>query len=137
MTGESKILIIVDDDPSMSEAMVRLLATSGWAVLSYISAEELLAAERAGNAALLILDIQLPGMSGPELQQHLADEGICPPVIFITGYDRPSFRAKAEEAGAAYLAKPFHGHQLIETIRLRLPARRDESSGFDPNYPES
>ncbi len=121
MTGETEI-IIVDDDPSMSEAMERLLTTSGWAVLSYASAEEFLVAERAGNAALLILDIQLPGMSGLELQQRLAAEGTSPPVIFITGYDRPSFRVKAEEAGAAYLAKPFHGHQLIEAVRLHLHA---------------
>lgn len=122
MVGENPVIIVVDDDPSMSQAIVRLLTTSGWTSLCCNSAEELLEKDAAGKAALLILDIQLPGMSGFELRRHLAASGIAPPVIFITGYDRPWFRTEAADAGAAYLPKPFQGHLLIEEVRRCLPA---------------
>jgi FixJ family two-component response regulator len=63
--------------------------------------------QRAG-IVVLVLDIQLPGMSGMDLHQYLASGGIRPPVVFSTGYDRPHFRLRAEQAGAvAYLTMPF------------------------------
>jgi FixJ family two-component response regulator len=115
-------IIIVDDDPSMGLAVARLLVAAGWAVRIFQSAEALLQHEALTNAGCLILDINLPGMSGIDLQAHLANTGIHLPVIFITGHDLPVFREKAESAGACYLPKPFPSSQLIESVRRQIQA---------------
>lgn len=116
-------IAIIDDDASMSQAIERLLTAAGWRVHSFSSAETFLAWDGLGSVSLLIVDIHLPGISGLELHQRLASEGIAPPVIFITGHDRPFIRQKAEQAGAvAYLTKPFPGHLLIDVVRRHLEA---------------
>lgn len=116
-------IIIVDDDPSMSQAIERLLAAVGWRARSFCSAEELLASGASAGAVVLILDIQLPGMSGLELHRQLAAAGAVPPVIFITAQDRPDSRELARQSGAtAWFTKPFAGSELIEAIRQHLPA---------------
>ena len=123
MVGEEREIVVVDDDSSMSQAIERLLVTSGWKARSFASAEDLLVWDRRGGIIFLVLDIQLPGMSGLDLHQHLATCGIKPPVVFITGYDRPHFRQRAELAGAvAYLTKPFPGQLLTDAIRRHLSA---------------
>jgi len=120
MEGKPQI-VVVEDDASVSHAIERLLSTSGWASRSFASAEAFLAWEDRDTASLLILDVQLPGMSGLDLQQTLMTAGHCPPVVFITGQDRPHFRSRAESAcAAAYLTKPFTGKELTEIIRRHL-----------------
>jgi FixJ family two-component response regulator len=116
-------IIVVDDDVSMSQAIERLLAAAGLKSHTFGSAEALLASGEAADAALLILDIQLPGISGLELHRQLIAAGISPPVIFITAQDRPETRRMAIHSGAsAYLTKPFNGSELIGAIRVHLPA---------------
>jgi len=123
MAGDEREIVVVDDDSSMSQAIERLLVTSGWKARSFASAEDLLVWDQRAGMAFLVLDIQLPGMSGLDLYQHLASSGILPPVVFITGYDQQIFRQRAEQAGAvAYLTKPFPGKLLTDAIRRHLSA---------------
>jgi FixJ family two-component response regulator len=119
-------IIVVDDDAGMSRAISRMLMISGWSSTSFVSAEELLGSPALQNASLLIVDIQLPGISGLELHERLMDTLIPPPVIFITGQDRPSLRERAMRAGAvAYLIKPFPGQELIDAVRRLLDQSGD------------
>jgi FixJ family two-component response regulator len=123
MVGDEREIVVVDDDSSMSQAIERLIVTSGWKARSFASAEDLLVWDQLTGIVFLVLDIQLPGMSGLDLHQHLASCGVHPPVVFITGYDQPHFRQRAELAGAvAYLTKPFSGHLLTDAIRRHLSA---------------
>ena len=96
-----------------------MLKISGWLARSFPSAEHFLAWEDFGKADFLILDIQLPGMSGLDLRDHLSGLGVLPPVIFITGHDRPDFRERALRGNkpAAYLIKPFPAKELIDSVR--------------------
>lgn len=119
--AESRPVLIVEDDSSMSQALERILRLGGHSTVSYASAEALLAAGGAGEAACLILDIQLPGLTGFELHERLSERGAVPPVIFITAFDEPEARAQAEKLGAvAFLAKPFSGRSLLATVRNTL-----------------
>lgn len=121
MIGGDRGIIVVDDDTGMSRAIERMLSVSGWTVRSFPSAEDFLGSGALGDVTLLILDVHLPGMSGLELHEHLAGIGIHPPAIFITGQDRPFYRARALQAGAvAYLTKPFPGQELINAVRRHL-----------------
>lgn len=116
-------IIVVDDDMSMSLAIERLLSAAGWSVRSYASAEALLVDGNFAGAAVLILDVQLPGISGLELHRQLLAEGGVPPVIFITALDRAETREQVQQAGAsAIFIKPFDGSELIQEIRRHLPA---------------
>lgn len=116
-------IIVVDDDMSMSLAIERLLSAAGWSVRSFASAEELLADGDVVSAAVMILDIQLPGISGLELHRQLSAAGGVPPVIFITALDRAETREQVRLAGAsAIFIKPFDGSELIRAIRRHLPA---------------
>jgi FixJ family two-component response regulator len=110
-------IIVVDDDPGMSRATARLLVAAGWQTRAFASAEDLLESGAVTGAACLVLDIDLPGRSGLDLQQHLAATGVTTPVIFVTGQDRPAFRDRAALAGCTYLTKPFSGSALIAAIR--------------------
>ncbi|WP_035611358.1 response regulator [Haloferula sp. BvORR071] len=121
-TGEG-VIIVVDDDTSMSQAIERLLAAAGLRSRCFGSAEELLESGASSGAAVLILDIQLPGMSGLDLFRQLSSTGHVLPAIFITGQDRPNIREQAQKSGAvAYFTKPFEGRELIEVIHRHLPA---------------
>jgi FixJ family two-component response regulator len=123
MTSGGREIIVVDDDMSMSQAIDRLLAAAGLPARCVAAAEALLASGAAAGAAVLIFDIQLPGMSGLDLYRELAAGGHPPPVIFITGEDRQNARNQAIESGAvAYFTKPFAGHELLRAIRQYLPA---------------
>jgi FixJ family two-component response regulator len=116
-------IIVVDDDAGMSQAIERLLSAVGWKTRCFPSAEALLASGASAGAAVLILDIQLPGMSGLELQRHLHAAGHAGAVIFITAQDGPDTRDQACQSGAAaYFTKPFAGSELIQAIREQLPA---------------
>jgi len=118
MEGERCGIVVVDDDDGVSRAIERMLRISGWLTRSFPSAEQFLAWEDFERADFLILDIQLPGMSGLELREHLSGLGVQTPVIFITGHDRADFRERAlRSKPAAYLIKPFPAKELIESVR--------------------
>ena len=119
MEGPKRVAL-VEDDAGMSQALVRILRLAGYAPTTFGSAEALIRGGGGADADCLVLDVQLPGMSGFELRDHLVLTGITAPVIFITAYDDAAARSLAELANAAYLAKPFTGKTLIEAVARAL-----------------
>jgi FixJ family two-component response regulator len=116
--SESRTIVIVEDDPSMSRALARILRLGGIATRTYVSGEALLANDDLSGVECLIVDVQLPEMSGFELRTRAGTMVALPPVIFITAFDSPEARAQALAAGAAgFLPKPFSGRTLLETVR--------------------
>jgi FixJ family two-component response regulator len=111
---------VVEDDAGMRAAIHRLLQIEGFETLLFDSAEALLASGAASRAQCLVLDLNLPGMSGFELQSHLAGSGIAPPVVFITAHDLPKLRRQALASGSGYLVKPFSGSALVDEVNRAL-----------------
>ena len=108
---------VVDDDESFARALERLFRASGFEVRTYPSAEAFLAPTPLPQPDCLVLDIQLGGMSGLELQQRLRELGAPAPIIFVTAHDAPGVREEAERAGcSAYFLKPVPGKSLLEAI---------------------
>ena len=118
MKNDGFIVMIVDDDPSARKAARRLVKSYGFAVETFASAEEYLDSGRLGATACLVLDLQMPGLNGLELQSRLNDWGYRIPTIFITAFSDEGKRSQALEAGAlAYLIKPFEGADLVTRIK--------------------
>jgi len=115
------LVAIVDDDESMRNAVRDLLNAAGFPARAFASAEEFLESGQQHNAACLIADIRMPGMSGLELQARLNAEGCKMPIIFITAHGDPKMRMQALRAGAVeFLAKPFDDDVLLERVRAAL-----------------
>ncbi|MEX1115308.1 MAG: response regulator [Akkermansiaceae bacterium] len=122
MVAHRSQIAIVDDDPAMRQAVGRLCGAAAFPNRCFSSAEEFLTSDALEDASFLILDVQLPGLSGFELHEHLLKRGIHLPVVFITGQDQPLNREKARKAGAAaYLTKPFPAADLIAAVRGQFP----------------
>jgi FixJ family two-component response regulator len=112
---------VIDDDASLLRALKLLLGASGFTPEIFPSAEAFLAWRPREGAACLVLDVHLEGLSGFELQEHLARSGVRIPVVFITAHDDPWTRERARRAGCvAYLRKPFDDHALIEAINRAI-----------------
>lgn len=117
MQGEASISI-VDDDESVREAIKGLMKSLGYTVASFASAEEFLASNGADGSACLIVDMQMPGMSGLALHDHLIASGKSVPTILITAFPDEKTRARALQRGVlSYLAKPFSESELLRCIR--------------------
>jgi FixJ family two-component response regulator len=117
MSTQRKLVVVVDDDPSMLRGVKRLLTAKGFDTRVFPSAEAFLASSIRHGADCLVLDIHLGGMSGIELRRRLADSGCMVPVIFMTAFDDESTRREALAAGCvAYLHKPFPADLLIGAI---------------------
>lgn len=113
---------VVDDDESYARALGRLLHAAGMEAILYQSAEAFLAPSGVPAPDCLLVDIQLGGMSGFELQVRLAAAGSKLPIIFITAHDEPEGRETAQKAGcAAYLRKPFSRELLLAAIHKAVP----------------
>jgi FixJ family two-component response regulator len=107
----------VDDDDSFARAIGRLLRASGFEVHTYGSAEAFLATPSHPPSDCLVLDIQLGGMSGLELQQRLHELGNPTPIVFVTAHDAPEARTQAVQAGCVtYLRKPVGSRALLEAV---------------------
>lgn len=118
MSPKNTLISIVDDDRSMSRMLFRVITAAGFDVVCFGSAEEFLASSTLADSACLILDMNLPGMSGVELQQHLADSGQAIPIIFISGQADETLKRRALEAGAkGFFNKPFSIESLLSTVR--------------------
>jgi FixJ family two-component response regulator len=114
---------VVDDDPSLRRALVRLLRWSGFEPEAYASAEEFLEQERPIDC--LLLDIQLGGMSGLELQDVLRTRGVAHPVIFVTAHATGDLRARVRQAGGVgLLEKPVSADALLAAVRAALESHR-------------
>jgi FixJ family two-component response regulator len=118
---KNEMISIVDDDRSVREAAKTLIKSLGYATETFASAEEFLESGRLRDTACLITDVQMPGMSGVDLQSHLSATGHCPPVIFVTAYPEASIRERALSAGAfGFLGKPFSEDSLIACLDRAL-----------------
>jgi len=116
------MIVIVDDDDAVREAMQCLLDCRGYIVSIFVSAEEFLTSEFS-NTSCLITDLQMPGLSGLDLQDLLIAGGHRIPIIFITGHPDENVRANAMKAGAvAFLSKPVNSRHLVDHLEKALKA---------------
>jgi FixJ family two-component response regulator len=121
--NEHPLLSVVDDDESMRESLPGLINEFGFAARAFSSAEEFLSSGSVDKTSCLILDVAMPGMSGPELQQELKRRGEKIPTIFITAQEDETIRARVLEQGAAgFLLKPFSDAALLAAIKAALQA---------------
>ncbi len=119
------MISIVDDDKSFRRATAGFVSSLGYAVAAFGSAEEFLKSNRLDDTACLISDVEMPGMSGIELQNRLIAQGHRLPVIFITAYSKSKARAQAFASGAlGFFDKPFSEDQLISCIDQALSGRK-------------
>jgi FixJ family two-component response regulator len=117
MLTAPKVIAIIDDDPSMLDAMGNLLSLMGYQTERYASAEEFVDTAMKSKAAGLIVDMQLGGMSGLELGYQLSAMGLTLPIIFVTGSEDKKLHADALEFGCvAYLRKPVRTDVLAKAI---------------------
>lgn len=131
MNPELPIVFVVDDDNRVREALSRLISSVGLAVATFGSAAEFMESEKPDAPACLVLDLQLPGTTGLELQQQLVS-GDAPPIVFITGHGDVPSTVRAMKAGAIeFLSKPFDQEELLRAIdtaiHLDRVARRKRS----------
>ena len=118
MLQTNQLISIVDDDPSISRMLIRVLTSAGYDVQSFGSAEEFLRSEEAESCACLILDMKLPGIGGPDLQRQLLDRRLEIPIIFISADADEEAQQQLLDAGAAaFLSKPFSLDQLLAAVR--------------------
>ena len=119
--GKTKLVAIVDDDDLMRSALQGLLKAVGLPAQVFASAEEFLNSGQQNQTACLIADIQMPGMSGLELQTQLNADRCRIPIIFITAHGDEKMRMQALRAGAVeFLAKPFDDEALLVSVRAAL-----------------
>jgi FixJ family two-component response regulator len=115
------LISVVDDDESIRRTTTRLIESFGFRAAAFESADGFLGSGQLHDTSCLIVDVQMPGMNGLQLQSHLVAEGCGIPIIFITAYDDKESRRRAMQAGAvAFLGKPFSDEQLLQTIRSTL-----------------
>jgi FixJ family two-component response regulator len=127
MSHATPIVFVVDDDVSVRESLELLIRCEGWQPETFASAREFLARPRGLVPSCLVLDISLPGLSGLDLQKHVAVERPDMPIIFITGYGDVPMTVQAMKAGAVeFLTKPFSDDVLLSGIRQAL--ERSESA---------
>jgi FixJ family two-component response regulator len=111
------LISVVDDDVSSRESLPDLLRMLGFAAVAFASAEEFLASGMLAGSQCLILDVSMPGMSGPELQRELSRRQLKIPIIFITGHRDRDLRAELLARGAvACLFKPFSERDLRSAL---------------------
>jgi FixJ family two-component response regulator len=128
MMDRRPLVSVVDDDESVRESLPDLLQEFGFAVETFASAEEFLASGRIGDTCCLVLDIAMPGMSGPDLQRELVQRRHNVPIVFITAHAETLDFARLMEQGAvACLLKPFSDTALREALNAALDgsARHD------------
>ena len=121
MTANRPLISVVDDDESVRESLPDLLREFGFAAEAFASAEEFLASDSLGRTECLVLDVTMPGMSGPDLQQELARRRQEIPIVFVTAHRDERVRPRLLERGAVEcLFKPFSETALLEALNAAL-----------------
>ena len=124
MPDATSIVFVVDDDVSVRESLELLIRTAGWRPETFASAQEFLSHPPPKVPCCLVLDVTLPGLSGLELQEQLAERTDMP-IIFITGYGDGPMTVQAMKAGAVeFLTKPFNDTVLLDAIRGAIERSR-------------
>jgi FixJ family two-component response regulator len=121
-TQQARRLAIVDDDEGARSGLARLLRCLGHDVVAFASAEDFEAAGRDGDVDCLIVDVRLPGVSGPELRDRLRGRGALTPVVFITGDANAKMRDLTLRGAAATVIKPFDADALMAAIDAAMAA---------------
>jgi FixJ family two-component response regulator len=126
MTEVAPVVIIVDDDQSFRTFLSRLVSTIGLKAILYASAEEFLAARPPDGPACLVLDVQMPGLSGLDLQRELVRTGHRLPIVFITGHGDIPMTVEAMKAGAVgFLTKPLRNQDLLDAVKEGISIDRE------------
>ena len=121
LMAPGRLVSVVDDDESVRESLPDLLRELGFSACAFASAEELLSSTVLALTRALVLDVALPHMSGPALQQELAHRGITIPIVFITAQQDDRIRQQLLAAGAVdVLIKPFSDSALLESLTVAL-----------------
>src|SRR6516165_4942398 len=121
MAEPTEIVFVVEDDASVRRALGALVRLAGLTVQAFPSAQEFLAFSRPDVPSCLVLDVQLPGLSGPDLQEELAKADVQIPIIFLTGHGDIPMTVRAMKAGALeFLTKPFDDEDLLDAIRQAI-----------------
>lgn len=124
------LVAIIDDDESVRATTDSLVRSLGYMVYTFASAEEFLRSNRIDDLSCVIADVQMPGMSGVELQEYLLTQGNRVPFIFFTAFPDERIRAQAVKAGAiCYLTKPFDGDSLVQGLQAALN-KQDGTGGL-------
>ena len=111
------VIAIVDDDPSVQRGLQRLIRSAGWKAETFASAQEFLARSRAESPNCVLLDLQLPGLSGLDIQKRMAEVGLEIPIVFLTGHGNIPASVQAMKAGAVqFLTKPADEQELLQAI---------------------
>jgi len=119
--AEEPVVFVVDDDEDIRAAMRSLLASVGLRVETFPTAQDFLGSRRPDAPACLVLDVQLPGLSGLDLQYELIQKGISIPIVFLSGHGDIPTSVQAIKAGAVeFLTKPVQDHQLLDAIRRAI-----------------
>jgi DNA-binding NtrC family response regulator len=127
MSDTGALVYVVDDDLSAREGVAALIRSAGLMAKTFASAEEFLAAPRPKMPSCLVLDVSLPGVSGLDLQQELAESAVQIPIIFLTGHGDIPMTVRALKAGAAnFLTKPFDDEELLNAIRQCITSDEEE-----------
>jgi FixJ family two-component response regulator len=128
-SSKSPLISIVDDDPFVRQATASLLQSLGYRTSTFASAEDFLRSTYIREMTCLISDVQMPRLSGVDLQRVLIAQGNHIPMIFITAYFDERIRQSVMEAGAiGYLSKPFDDESLIELLQLAVKSEWTSAS---------
>ena len=125
MSEYQPVVVIIDDDPDIRDALQGLLETVDLQAALFANASEFLASKRPQGPCCIVVDVRLPGLSGLDFQQELARENITIPIIFITGYGDIPMSVQAMKAGAVeFLTKPLRDQDLLHAIQVALRGDR-------------
>jgi FixJ family two-component response regulator len=130
--AEVPVVIIVDDDPSFRTFLARLVGTVALKTIAFASAEEFLEASLPNVPACLVLDVQMPGLSGLDLQRELVHRNRNLPIVFMTGHGDIPMTVEAMKAGAVgFLTKPFRNQDLIDAVKEGIARDRETRKALD------
>jgi FixJ family two-component response regulator len=130
MAEPEPIIFVIDDDPSVRKSLSRLLRSVGHAVETFSSAEEFLSREHFDGIGCIILDVQMPGLSGMDLQVELGKAEYSMPIVFITGHGDIPMSVEAMKRGAVhFLTKPFDDNDLLRAMREAIEKDRKAKAG--------
>jgi FixJ family two-component response regulator len=122
-------VFIIDDDPSVRKGLTRLLLAAGINAEAYISATDFLAEAEFDRHGCIILDVHMPNMSGPELQDKLVKTGCCLPIIFLTAHGDAPTAAQAMKKGAVdFLEKPVNQDDLLDIVKLSFVQDKENAT---------
>ena len=121
MSRARELVCVVDDDQSVRRGLRRLFKSAGYAAETFASAEDYLAREIFEGSICLVLDVRMPGLKGPGLQEALEKRGACEQIVFLTGHgDVPTATRAMKEGAVDFLTKPFDDEELIEAVKRAL-----------------